>query len=96
MWQDYRTCLIYDALTLNLISKSELKAQDSNGYDLAYFYSMFPSFDGSYILSGDSYNRWVFDNQGKFIKWFNGGNAYTMYMYSKKWISFSKSRWLIY
>ena len=83
MLQDYKTCLVYDALTLNLISKWELKGQDSNGYDLTYFYNMYPSFDGSYLLSGDSYSRWVFDNQGKFIKWFNGGNAYTMYMYSK-------------
>lgn len=83
MGNDYKTCYIYNALNLELISKWELKGQDGNGYDLTYFYTMYPSYDGSYLLSGDTYSRWVFDNQGKFIKCFNASNVYTMYMYSK-------------
>lgn len=79
---DSRTFITYDALTLTRLKKFELKAQDVNGYDVTYFYGAQLSKDGKYILSGDSYNKYVFDNEGKFLNRCNGRSMYTTYMYS--------------
>ena len=52
------------------------------GNDYTYFYSFLLSLDGSYIITGDGYQRLIFDNKGNFIKWINGRNMYTVYMYT--------------
>ena len=79
---DSKTFIIYDAQNLSRINKFELKAKDTSGYDVTYFYSALLSKDGSYLLSGDGYQRYVFDKEGKFVKALSGRNMYTIFMYS--------------
>lgn len=68
MQNDYRTAILFDALTLERIRKVELTAKDPNGYDYNYFYSLFVSYDGSYFIGGDGYQRYIFENNGTFLK----------------------------
>ena len=79
---DSKTFMIYDAQNLSRINKLELKAKDTNDYDVTYFYSAMLSKDGSYIISGDGYQRYIFDREGKFLKRVSGRNMYTIFMYS--------------
>jgi WD40 repeat protein len=80
---DNQTISIYDALELKRISTFKLEAKDEYGNALTYFYGSMLSYDGSYILAGDSYTRRIFDIDGKFIRNLSGRSMYTIYQYSK-------------
>lgn len=80
---DSQTLSIYDALQLNKISTFKLECNDDYGNPITYFYGTMLSFDGSYIIAGDSYTRRIFDINGKFVRNLSGRNMYTIYQYSK-------------
>lgn len=80
---DSKTHIVYNALTLERIAKFELKCKDSNDYDVTYFYGSQLSFDGTYIIAGDSYSRYIFKTDGTFVRRCDGKNIYTIYQYSK-------------
>lgn len=65
---DSKTFLFFDAQTLTRLHKVELKAKDANGYDVTYFYSSTLSRDGTYIITGDSYMKYIFENNGTFLR----------------------------
>lgn len=79
---DYKTFIIYDAQTLARIDKVSLTAKDTNNYDVTYHYSCMLSKDSTYIITGDGYQRYVFNRDGTFKINIPGRNMYTIFMYS--------------
>lgn len=65
---DSKSFLLYDAVNMKFIRKMTLSAKDDNGNVIEYFYSCMLSTDGSYLVTGDSYSRYIFDIEGKFIR----------------------------
>jgi len=66
--KDDCTISIYNAETLELISKYTLKCEDTHGNDLTQFSEFALSFNGDYILAGDEKAKSVFNYDGKFIR----------------------------
>ena len=83
MGNDSVTHMVYDALTLEKLSHFKATAKDASGYDVTYFYGSQLSYDGSYIVAGDSYNRYIFKRDGEFVRSCPSKNIYTIFQYSK-------------
>ncbi|CAI2381450.1 unnamed protein product [Moneuplotes crassus] len=84
LWlSDNRTHMIYNAETLELVSKKELTAKTDDGGEVTYFYDSKLSFDGSYLIGGDSYSRYIFDQNLNFVRKVDGRNMYSIWQYSK-------------
>jgi len=91
-YNDSQTIAIYYTETMELFSKIKLEAKDENEQPITYFYGTLLSYDGSYIIAGDSYIRRIFDNKGKFIKNIKGRDLYTIFQYSKtQFVGFKNS-----
>jgi len=60
-----------------------MKCKDDSDNDITYFYDTRLSYDGSYLVAGDSMNRYIFDVHGKFLRRWDGKNLYTIYQFSK-------------
>lgn len=75
--------MIYNAETLELVSKKELTGKTDEGTDYTYFYDSKISYDGSYLIGGDSYSRYIFDQNLNFIRKIDGRNMYSIWQYSK-------------
>jgi hypothetical protein len=82
MMHDSKTHIVYDAMTMERVSKFEMKCKDSSDNEISYFYGSLLSYDGSYIIAGDSTFRYIFDIYGKFIRSCDGKNIYTIYPFS--------------
>ena len=82
MMTDSKTHIVYDAMTMERVSKFEMKCKDALGNEISYFYGSLLSYDGSYIIAGDSAFRYIFDIYGKFIRGCDSKNIYTIYPFS--------------
>ena len=82
-FNDARTHLIYNAQTLELISKKELTGKNKDGNEITNFYDSRLSYDGTYLVAGDSYTKYIFDQNLEFVKSLDGRNIYTTWQYSK-------------
>lgn len=60
-----------------------MEAKLDDGNLMSYFCYVLLSFDGSYLIGGDSYSRYIFDNNGTFIKRIEGRNLNSIYSFSK-------------
>lgn len=80
---DNKTMIVYDAINLNRLSKFEISAKDTYGNDVYFYYGTLLSYDGSYVIAGDSYTKYIFDRDGKFLNTCSGRSMYTVFMYSK-------------
>lgn len=59
---------IYDAISLDKVKSIKLECKDQYDNPIAYFYGTVFSQDGSYLLAGDSYTRYIFDAKtGKYL-----------------------------
>jgi hypothetical protein len=82
MANDSKTHIVYDAMTLERVSKFEMKCKDAYENEISYFYGSILSYDGSYIIAGDGTTRYIFDIYGKFIRNCDGKSLYTIYPFS--------------
>ena len=80
---DGTTALVFNAETLDIISQNELKGRDLKGEKCHSFSTINLSYDGSYIIAGDPNQKFIFKNDGEFIKCISGRNMYSIYMTSK-------------
>ena len=75
--------MLFDATTLDILSQNKLTGRDLKGEIWSSFSTMFLSYDGYYIIAGDPNQRFIFTNEGEFVKWINGRNMYTIYITSR-------------
>ena len=82
---DYNSkfAIIYDALNLTEVSKVNFIAKDTYGNDVSYFSMTTLSFDGSYVLTSDYNNWYIFSNKGELVKTSPFKGHYTIYPFSK-------------
>ena len=82
---DYNSkfAIIYDALNLTEVSKVNFIAKDTYGNDVSYFSMTTLSFDGSYVLTSDYNNWYIFSNKGELVKTTPFKGHYTIYPFSK-------------